>query len=304
MIALIIGYGSAGRRHLKVLKKISYIKKIYIVTSQDKISTDKVIFLKKIKEINPKVIVIANETNKHKDTLLDLEKKFNNKIIIVEKPLFHKFYNFKCKNNKVFVAYNLRFHHILKFIKQKILSSKEKVFYVEAETSSYLPYWRKNRDYSKSYSSNKKKGGGTLLDLSHEIDYVKWLFKDFKIKKIFSKKISSLNITSNDFTLILGKLQNRGLIKLKMTYFNKLPKRILTICFDNGKQIYADLLKSNLKIFYKERVKSLHFKKSSHYLMTKEMYLDIFNKKYTNLCTYKEALNLLKSIKNKFFLIN
>ena len=43
------------------------------------ISTDKVIFLKKIKEINPKVIVIANETNKHKDTLLDLEKKFNNK---------------------------------------------------------------------------------------------------------------------------------------------------------------------------------------------------------------------------------
>jgi hypothetical protein len=167
-----------------------------------------------------------------------------------------------------------------------------------------LPYWRKNQDYSKSYSSNKKNGGGTLLDLSHEIDYIKWLFKDFKIKKIFSNKISSLNITSNDFTLILGKLQNRGLIKLKMTYFNKLPKRILIICFENGKQIYADLLKSNLKIFYKENVKSVHFKKSSSYLMTKEMYLDIFKNKYTNICTYKEALNLLKSIKNKFFLIN
>jgi predicted dehydrogenase len=304
MIALIIGYGSAGKRHLKVLKKISYIKKIYIVTSQDKISTDKVFFIKKIKEINPKIIVIANETNKHKDTLVDLEKKFKNKIIIVEKPLFHKFYNLKCTNNKVFVAYNLRFHHILKFIKKNILSGKDKVFYVEAETSSYLPYWRKNQDYSKSYSSNKKKGGGTLLDLSHEIDYIKWLFKDFKIKKIFSNKISSLNITSNDFTLILGKLQNRGLIKLKMTYFNKLPKRILIICFENGKQIYADLLKSNLKIFYKENVKSVHFKKSSSYLMTKEMYLDIFKNKYTNICTYKEALNLLKSIKNKFFLIN
>jgi hypothetical protein len=89
-----------------------------------------------------------------------------------------------------------------------------------------------------------------------------------------------------------------------MTYFNKLPKRILIICFENGKQIYADLLKSNLKIFYKENVKSVHFKKSSSYLMTKEMYLDIFKNKYTNICTYKEALNLLKSIKNKFFLIN
>lgn len=304
MIALIIGYGSAGKRHLNVLKKIKHIKKIYVVTSQDKISTDKIIFLKKIKEINPKIIIVANETNKHMDTLVDLEKIFNNKIIIVEKPLFHKFYNFTCKNNKVFVAYNLRFHHILKFIKKKIVLGKDKVFYVEAETSSYLPYWRKNLDYSKSYSSNKKKGGGTLLDLSHEIDYVKWLFKDFKIKKILSKKISSLNITSNDFTLILGKLKNRGLVKLKMTYFNKLPKRILTICFDNGKQIYADLLKSNIKIYYKEKVKSLHFKKSSNYLTTKEMYIDILKKKYTNVCTYKQALNLLKSIKNKFFLIN
>ena len=26
--------------------------------------------------------------------------------------------------------------------------------------------------YNKSYSSDKKKGGGVLLDLSHEIDYV------------------------------------------------------------------------------------------------------------------------------------
>lgn len=301
MIVLIIGYGSAGKRHLKVLKKNKQIKKIYVITKQEKISTGKVIFLKKIIKINPKIIVIANETSKHKKTLINLEKKFKKKIIIVEKPLFDKFFNFKCKNNKVFIAYNLRFHPILKFIKKMLL---HKVFYVEAETSSYLPYWRKNSDYSKSYSSNKNKGGGTLLDLSHEIDYIKWLFKDFKIKKIYSRKISNLKITSDDFTLILGKLKNGGLIKLKMTYFNKLPKRTLIICFKDGKQIYADLLVSKLKIFDKEKFKLINFKKSSQYLTTKEMYFDILRKNYINVCKYKEALNLLKDIKNKNFFLN
>ena len=60
-----------------------------------------------------------------------------------------------------------------------------KVFFVEAETSSYLPSWRKTVDYTKSYSAFPNRGGGVLLDLSHEIDYLKWLFKDLNISKIY-----------------------------------------------------------------------------------------------------------------------
>ena len=40
---------------------------------------------------------------------------------------------------------------------------------------SYLPQWRK-KNYKKSYSSNAKLGGGVSLDLSHEIDYIQWIF--------------------------------------------------------------------------------------------------------------------------------
>ena len=49
---------------------------------------------------------------------------------------------------------------------------------------SYLPNWRKT-NYENNYSS-KKMGGGVTNDLSHEIDYLQWLFGD--IKKIFKKK--------------------------------------------------------------------------------------------------------------------
>lgn len=125
MIALIIGYGSAGVRHLSILKKIKKIKKIYIITKQNVKCSKKIHFLKKIENINPGIIVVANETYKHKKTLIFLEKKFINKTIIIEKPLFDNFYNYKLKNNKiVLVAYNLRFNPILKFIKKKYLKKK------------------------------------------------------------------------------------------------------------------------------------------------------------------------------------
>ena len=296
MIGLIIGYGSAGKRHLKVLKSFKKISKIYVLTSQDLTSSKKIIFIKKIKNIYPSIIVISNETHKHVRTLIYLEKKFKKKIIVVEKPLFQNYYKYKFRNNKIFVCYNLRYHPILKFIKQGF-KLKDKVFYVEAQTSSYLPHWRKNLDYSKSYSANKKKGGGALLDLSHEIDYIKWLFKDFKIIKIFSKKISNLNITSNDISIVIGRLSSKSLVKIKLTYFNKISKRNLIICYASGKQIYADLLKSTLKIVKKNKVKLVYFKKSSQYLTTKEMYHDIFNKNYKHICSYKEGLNLLRLIK-------
>ena len=45
------------------------------------------------------------------------------------------------QKNKFFVTYNLRFHPILSYLKPKLM--RNKIFYLEAETSSYLPCWRK-----------------------------------------------------------------------------------------------------------------------------------------------------------------
>lgn len=296
MKVLIIGYGSAGKRHAKILALSKKIRKIYIKTSQKINSYSKFNFIKKINDLNPDIIVVANETHKHYSVCKLLEKKFSNKIILCEKPLFHKFYNFKPKKNMFYVTYNLRFHRCLQYIKKKI--NLEKVFFVEAESSSYLPLWRKNMDYTKSYSAYSDKGGGVLLDMSHELDYLKWLFADLNISMVYKNKISNLNILSDDIALIFGYIKKNTLVKIKLTYFNKLPRRHLTISLSNGNQIYLDLLNSEIKIFTKNKKKTFRLEKYSQFKTTEYMYSEILKNNFKNVCSFKEALDLLKQIQN------
>ena len=296
MDVLIIGYGSAGKRHAKILNLSKKIKNIYIKTNQKIESYSKFKFIKKIDNLDPNLIVVANETYKHHSVCKFLEKKFSNKIILCEKPVFNKLYNFTPKKNKFYVTYNLRFHKCLKYIKNKI--NLDKVFFVEAESSSYLPLWRANTDYSKTYSAFPNKGGGVLLDMSHEIDYLKWLFKDFKISKIYKNKISNLNILSEDFALIFGHIKKNTLVKIKLTYFNKIPKRQLTICLTDGVQIYVDLLNSEIKLFTKNKKKSFRLEKYSQLETTKNMYTEILGNNFKNICSLKDGLDLLRQIKN------
>ena len=189
----------------------------------------------------------------------------------------------------------IRFHKCLQYIKKKV--NLDNVFFVEAETSSFLPFWRKNVDYSKSYSAFPNKGGGVLLDMSHEIDYLKWLFKKLNITKIYKKKISNLNILSEDIALLFGYVKKNTLVKIKLTYFNKLPKRNLTICLKDGSQIYLDLLNSEIKLFIRNKKKAFRLEKYSQIKTTEYMYAEILKNNFENVCSLKEALDLLKQIK-------
>ena len=89
---------------------------------------------------------------------------------------------------------NFNFYRINK-IKNK------KIYFVNAECSSYLPSWRKNVNYENSSSASKEKGGGVLLDLSHELDYLNSIFGISKIHSVFNKKISGLKINTDDILI-------------------------------------------------------------------------------------------------------
>ena len=134
--------------------------------------------------------------------------------------------------------------------------------------------------------------------MSHELDYLKWLFPDLNISMIYKNKISNLNILSDDIALIFGYIKKNTLVKTKLTYFNKLPRRHLTIGLSNGSQIYLDLLNSEIKIFTKNKKKTLRLEKYSQFKTTEYMYSEILKNNFKNVCSLKEALDLLKQIEN------
>ena len=245
---LIIGYGSIGKRHAYILsKKNKFIKNIYILTKQNCKPFNRVSDFKKINLINPDYIVISSPTSRHYKELSLLEKKFSKKLILVEKPLFSKNEKLNIKKNKVFVGYNMRFNPLIQFIKNKI--KNKKIWSINIFCGSYLPNWRKGRDYRFTSSAKKKLGGGVLLDLSHELDYIQWLLGNIRLENVVSKKLSDLKIDTDDFLSISGLTNKNTRIQIDLNYFTRKTTRRIII---DGKNISIDADLIQNKIFINE----------------------------------------------------
>ena len=289
-IVVIIGFGAIGRRHAKILNNLKSIKKIYVISKQKKIGYEKT-SLSNLKKINPDYFVICSETYKHITHLKFINDNFSKKTILVEKPIFEKFYKFKPNNNKIFVAYNFRFHPIISYIKN--FCKNKKIWFAQVSCGSYLPSWRKNISYQQSYSSKGKKGGGVLLDLSHEFDYLSWMLGSLKLKYSFYKKISNLKINSKDFLSFTGSAPKAKIIQINLDYFSKIIKRFI-IFEGNNFSIYADLIKNHIRINYRNKKSTIKFSNNSlnnSYIM---QHKKILLNEIKDLCEYRDALKLSK----------
>ena len=294
MIVLIIGFGSIGRRHSRILKRRKEIKKIFVLTKQQipsgLIKCDNI---NDIKLINPDYIIIASETTKHFYHLKLINSIFKKKKILVEKPLYEKFSEIKFIKNKIFVGYNLRFHPIMQKIKN-IVGNKT-IYSINSLCLSHPKKWRKGRNYSKTSSATKIAGGGVANDLSHEFDFITWIFGQMKLAYSTNKKISNLKIQTCDYLSLNAKIKKNILVLINLNYFSKLNSRMI---FIDGKNfsIKADLIKNSLHL-KKDKVSKFYklkkFKTDSTY---SSMHSSIINNDFKNLCTYKEAIKVVKLI--------
>ena len=286
---LIVGYGSIGKKHARILKKLNIVSKIYVLTKQNCKKFIKIKNFKEIKNINPDYIIIASRTSDHYKHLLLIEKILKNKIILVEKPLFKDFKRIKIKRNKVFVGYNLRYHPIIKFIKNFI--EKRKIFSVHINCHSYLPNWRKGVDYSKSNTAKRKYGGGALLELSHELDYLQLIFdKIYKLNHVIVKKISNLKINTDDYVNIIGKtIKSNFCVNLNL-FSLQIQRKIMI----NGKgfSLEGDLIENTIRIFEKNKKKIKKFKVDTEYTY-KAQHKSLLSNVYENSCTYRQGVQLM-----------
>ena len=286
---LIIGFGSIGKRHALIFDKLKDVEKIFILS---KYKNHKYVSVSNIEEarlVDPDLIIICSKTSDHYNDLRLVEKTFKNKTVLVEKPLFDKNKNLEIKNNKILVGYNLRYHPIIQFLKEKI--KNKKIFSIYIFCGSYLPHWRKGRSYKKSYSSSKKNGGGVLLDLSHEIDYIQWIFgKIRKIDYANIKKISKLEIKSDDYVNILGNIKKIS-FSINLNYFTMIHSREI---FLDGKNfsVKANLIDNTVKLIENGKKKHIKFNVDRNFTYKKQNYF-LLNNNFTVSSSFKEAKEIM-----------
>lgn len=264
MKALVVGYGSIGRRHIKNLSSIKNIEILVCSRSKKKNKLKKNIhFFSSLGECikqKPDFAIISNVSNEHICTATILAK--HNIDLLIEKPLSHNLKGVQNllkiinkKNLVTLMGCNLRFHPCIKRIKELISEKKlGKILSVQAESGSYLPSWHLDEDYRKSYSARKDLGGDVTLTCIHELDYLYWFFRD--VKEIFSLtgKFSSLQITSDDLSSIILRFKNNIIGEIHLDYFQRPDLRRCKIIGEKG-TIYWDSQSNKVNLFSSKRKK-------------------------------------------------
>lgn len=99
----------------------------------------------------------------------------------------------------VAVGYNLRFHPAVEAIRDAIAAGRiGRLLSVRAEVGQYLPDWHPEDDYRRSYAARSDGGGGALLTLSHELDYVCWIAGRVTASTGIAARVSELELDVDD----------------------------------------------------------------------------------------------------------
>ena len=246
MKALIIGYGSIGKRHADLLKDLGCLVAVLSRRAID-FSPHYLELSEALDEWQPEYVVVASRTNEHINTIESLSERGFQGRVLVEKPLFDQFKAFpENKFSLVAVAYNLRCHLLLRKLKI-FLDNASGLISANIYVGSYLPKWRMNRDYRLSYSARKQEGGGVLRDLSHELDYALWLFGPWIWLTAVGGHFSPLDITSDDVYSLLTETARCRMVNIHMNYLDQIPCREILVNTDKD-TVRVDLLKNTMDV--------------------------------------------------------
>ncbi len=293
MVVLLIGFGSIGQRHFKILKKLKFFKTTYVLSKQKlPLRIKKCENLKEVKTINPDYVIIASSTGNHFKHLNYINKVLKNKIILVEKPIFHLPVKLDQINNKIYVGYNLRFHPVIKKLKE--LVKNKKIFSINSICFSNLKNWRKRKYYLTS--SAKKNSGGVVFDLSHEFDFISWIFgSSMKVKNYVKKKNSLLKIETEDYLSLNAEINKNIQVNFNFNYYSEIANRKVFI--DGNKfSIECDLINNYLIYKKNNKIKKYNYKNFQRNDTFLEMHKKILNNETNELCNYFDGLKITKFI--------
>lgn len=263
MRVLVVCLGNIGKRHLKNLISIKSDIQITVWRLKHKPESGsdyplgQVRFVESLEDaINPMpdAALITCPASEHISTALSLAERGIH--IFIEKPLSHNLDGIdelislvNRKHLTAMVGYTLRFSGPLNALKQAVdQRTIGKILGFRAEVGQYLPDWRVGSDYTKSASAQTSLGGGAVLELSHELDYTRWLFGDVASVQGVTAKLSDLTIDVEDTAEIILNYKKGGVIgSIHLDMLQKTPVRYCRI-FGSMGTLVMNFIDNSVKV--------------------------------------------------------
>jgi predicted dehydrogenase len=244
-LGLVIGYGSIGERHARVLEAFDF--EVCVVSRRGQ-SGGRPVFATVTEACAAQRfdhVVVADETARHEATLAQLAISGHDGFVLVEKPLFarraplptHRF-------RGAAVGYNLRFHPVVLALRSAVSGRSVQManFYVGQHVSD----WRAGREPTKTYSALRAAGGGVLRDLSHELDLAMWLFGPWLRVAAVGGRLGHVTVDSDDGWGILLPCGNCPVVTLELNGLDRGGRRTIIVQADN-ETLRADLVGGTLE---------------------------------------------------------
>jgi len=253
MKIIIFGLGSIGSRHARLLKELPH--ELFAFRSnpnseQNSLGIPEIHSLSELGRIKPELAIIANPTDKHIEYATYCAEKGIN--LFIEKPLSMDMRGVdklgklvESKKIMTYIGYDLRFHPAIAWLKEYLTHNTP--LHVSVYASSYLPDWRKNVDYRSHYSAISSRGGGVILELSHEIDYLVYLLGEVISFKVYSARAGNITKDAEDFADVLLHFKSKAYASLHIDFLSRLLRREIIMDFEDC-TIVADLVGHKITI--------------------------------------------------------
>lgn len=291
---LIVGFGSIGKRHLNNLRALQPDAKIVVMRRASQVNAQAeapegadylVSTIEQALSFAPEAAIIANPAPFHVEIAQQLAQ--HNIHLLVEKPLAASLDGVeqliataKERSLVLMTAYNFRFSEAAIKFRDCLLSGEiGKLLSVCVDTGQYLPSWRPGSDYRQGVSAKKDLGGGVLLELSHELDYLRWMFGEVETVYARCAKSGDLEIdpeVEESVDMLLG-FKSGLSANVHIDFIQVLPHRICKAIGTKGTLVWdavnhevrintLDKPEGNLLVGPKEKRNDMYLDEIRHFI--------------------------------------
>lgn len=200
----------------------------------------------------------------------------------------------------VLVGYTYRWWPSIRFLRGKLRDGTiGKPLYADFVMSAHLADWHPWERYQDFFMASKELGGGALLDESHFIDLMIWLFG--MPSKIYAQveRLSPLEIETDDHVDILASYDGSFRVRLHLDLYGRPHERTIRIVGEKGSLVWSfepDAVKIGLEAGRDWQEIRFGHERNEMFLRLAEHFLDVVGGGCEPLCTLRDGLNALRVV--------